>query len=108
MDSHDADPELLKRVVDAIEEKNFFGSVLLHDRFDDWELVRELGSFLVRINDSEILGHALLLRAYRHMGKREPALSELKECRARTSRFQPGEEEMFVRLVSEESGFLSE
>lgn len=67
----DSDKELLRRVVNAIDKKDLFRSTLLSDTFDDWNLAKDLGEFLVRVgSDSEVIGHALLTRAHRHLGNR--------------------------------------
>jgi hypothetical protein len=72
-----SDGELLAKV---IQSNDFFQSVLYNDSFEDWNLAKELGEFLVRIEpDSEIMGHALLTRAHRHLGNRQRALDELKQ-----------------------------
>src|SRR5437762_12050894 len=79
----DSDKDLLTRVVGAIDKKDFFQSTLLNDTFDDWNMVKDLGEFLVRIlPDSEVMGHALLARAHRHLGNSNLARAELKQCQA--------------------------
>jgi hypothetical protein len=106
----DPDGEVLSRVVDAIERKDFFRSVLLSDTFDDWSLTRALGEFLVRIQpDSEVMGHALLARAYRHLGDLERAREELEQCRVRTLAqvLMPAEAELFLSFLAEEDKLLS-
>jgi hypothetical protein len=65
----DRDNDLLQRVVAAIDKADFFRSILQNDTFEDWNLAKEFGEFLVRIEpDSEVMGHALLVRAHRHLG----------------------------------------
>jgi hypothetical protein len=106
----DSDRELLAKVVSAIEEKDFFRSVLLNDTLDDWNLARDLGAFLVRIlPDSEVMGHALLARAYRHLGNPQLALDELRQCRVLTAnrKLESWELEMLRPLLVEEERLLS-
>jgi hypothetical protein len=107
----DPDKELLARVVSAIEGKEFFRSILLDDDFDDWSLAKELGQFLIQIMpDSELMGHALLARAHRHLGNRELALDELKQCFLRTANreLEPWEKEMLLPLLTSERSLLYE
>lgn len=92
--------EVLTRVVRAIERKDFFQSILVNDTFEDWELAREFGEFLTRIEPQEIMGHALLARAYRHLGEPERALMELKRCRAGVP--HPSERKLFSAFLIEE------
>src|ERR1700686_789160 len=97
-----SDGELLAKV---IQNKDFFQSVLHNDSFDDWNLAKELGEFLVRIEpDSEIMGHALLTRAYRHLGNFQRALDELRQCQFRASNreLKRWEADMFLPLLEEE------
>lgn len=101
---HDPD-EVLTRIVNAIEKKDFFRSILLNDAFDDWNLAKDFGSFLTRIEPEEVMGHALLARAYRHLGELENALAELKQCRVRVA--HPSEKELFLTFVAEEEKLLS-
>ena len=89
--------------------KNFAEAVLLDDSLDDWNLVRDFGEFLVRLDADEILGHALLARACRHIGDRRRAREELGKCRALASQgLSPGQREIFLPLLSEEEKHLSE
>jgi hypothetical protein len=102
--------EVLTRVVSAIEKKDFFRSVLLHDTFDDWSLAKEFGEFLIRIQpEQEIMGHALLARACRHLGDSERALEELEQCRVRAAQRElPSSEiELFRSFLAEEEKLLS-
>jgi hypothetical protein len=104
----DSDGELLTKILNT---KEFFRSALYSDNLDDWTLAKELGEFLVRIEpDSEIMGHALLVRAYRHLGERCRALEELEQCRVRTAQreLKPWEKELFVPFLAEEEKLLSE
>jgi hypothetical protein len=102
-----SDGELLAKV---IQSGDFFESVLHNDSFDDWNLAKELGEFLVRIEPaSEIMGHVLLTRAHRHLGNRQGALDELKECQLRTlnRKLEPWEADLFLPLLSEEEKLLA-
>ena len=102
-----ADGELLAKV---LQKKEFFESVLHNDSFDDWNLAKELGEFLIRIEpDSEIMGHLLLTRAYRHLGNRGRALDELKECQLRTSNreLKPWEANLFLPVLLLEEKLLA-
>jgi len=105
-----SDGELLSRVINAIDKEGFFESILFGDTLSDWNLARELGEFLVRIMpDSEVMGHALLARAYRRLGNPKLALDELKQCRILTSNreLEPWEKEMLLPLLTEEENLLS-
>jgi hypothetical protein len=100
---------LLDKVVQAIEDRDFFNSVF-NDDFDDWDLVKKLGEFLVGIMpDSEIMGHALLTRALRHLGDKKRAYSELTKCKARMTGSELGkaEKDMLVSLITKEESLLS-
>jgi hypothetical protein len=96
---------VLDRVVNAIEKKDFFRSILLKDDFDDWNLAKEFGKFLTLIEPAEIMGHAVLARACRHLGEAECALAELQECRARTP--HPSERDLFQSFFEAEEQSLS-
>lgn len=103
----DSDRELLRRVNNI---QDFAGSVLLRDALDDWTLARDLGEFLVRLMpDSEIVGHALLTRAHRHLGNLSLALAELKECQARVGDLKPEswESRVILPFLREEEKLLS-
>jgi len=106
----DPDKEVLTRVVDAIERKDFFRSVLLNDRFDDWILTRDLGEFLVRIQPDLVMGYALLARAYRHLGDSERTRKELQQCRIRAvpEARVPAETDLFLSFLAEEGKLLSQ
>jgi hypothetical protein len=102
----DLEKELLTRVND---NKDFFGSVFFRDTLDDWNVAKDLGEFLVRtLPDSEVMGHALLTRAHRHLGNRELAIEELKQCQLRTAnrKLEPWEIEMLLPLLTEEERHL--
>jgi len=103
----DSDAELLAKVNRV---NDFFGSVFYRDTFEDWNLVKDFGEFLVRIlPSSEVMGHALLTRAHRHLGNADLALAELSLCRTQTANrsFEPWEVEMIVPLLAEEERLLS-
>lgn len=105
----DSEKELLTRLVASIDKKDFFQSTLSSDTFDDWNLVKDFGEFLIRTEpDSGVMGHALLVRAHRHLGNRELALAELKECYTRTAtrKLEPWEAEMLLPLLAEEEKLL--
>ena len=101
------DRELLTKVS---ETNDFFGSVLQRDSLDDWNLAKDFGEFLLRLDPDEILGHALLSRAYRHLGDSQRALQELEQCRARAMQGQlkPSEVEVFSPFLAKEEKLLSE
>lgn len=103
----DADKELLDKVCAAIDKRNFFASILLRDSFDDWNLVRECGEFLVRIDPEDVLGYALQARAHRHLGNRDLAVAELRECQMRSAKMVPAEAEVMLPLIEKEQGLLS-
>jgi len=100
------DRELLTKVS---ETNDFFGSVLLSDALDDWTLAKDLGEFLIRLDPEEIVGHALLTRAHRHLGDSRRALEELEQCRVRAMQGQlsPSETELFSPFLAEEEKLLS-
>lgn len=102
----DLDGELLQKVCGI---HDFFGSVFLRDDLDDWSLARDFGEFLVRtLADQDVTGHALLTRAYRHLGNMKLAHSELREClmRTKTRELKPWELELFGGLLESEEKLL--
>ena len=102
-----SDGELLAKV---IQREEFFQSVFHKDALDDWILAKDLGEFLVRIEpDSEIMGHALQVRAYRHLGVMERARYELMQCQIRIKQreLKPWEVELILPLLTEETRLLS-
>jgi hypothetical protein len=102
------DLELLTRISDAIETKDFFASAW-NDSFDDWNLVKDAGEFLVRLDLEEIMGHALLARAHKHLGNLDHARNELTKCQIQieNGRLNPAEGEMLLRLLAHEESVLS-
>lgn len=98
----DSDQELLTRVN---SKGNFFQSVVVDDASTDWNLAKDLGEFLVRTEpDSEVMGHALLVRACRHLNDVERAVEELRQCRVRLAgrELKPWERELFLPFLEEE------
>jgi hypothetical protein len=107
----DSEKELLNRAVDAIERKSLFRSILEDDSFDDWNLVKELGEFLVALDpETDVMGHVLLTRAHRHLGNRETALHELWECQNRlvNTQLEYWETELILPVLAEEEKLLSQ
>lgn len=97
----DADAELLLRVNG---KSNFFGAVCA-DTLDDWSLAKDFGEFLIRIlPESEVMGHAVLARAHRHLGNSEAAWSELEQSKRRMANrtLEPWEVQMLAPLLEEE------
>ncbi|MCU1287122.1 MAG: hypothetical protein JWO13_3472 [Acidobacteriales bacterium] len=104
----DPDKDLLQRVVAAIDKADFFRSILQNDNFDDWNLAKECGEFLVRIEPEDVMGHALLVRAHRHLGNLQKAREELQQCELMTRgrELTQGETELFVPLLTQEEKLL--
>ena len=102
----DSDGEVLAKVAGV---NDFFGSVLLRDMLDDWNLAKDLGEFLIRIEPDSIVGRVLLVRAYRRLGGSAPAIERLKDCRDRISscQLQPSEAEVLLPVLAEEEKLLS-
>src|SRR6266478_6918642 len=102
----DTDASILARVTKI---ESFFESVLYEDSLDDWSLAKELGELLIRIDTEEIMGHALLARACRHIGDRKRAHEELDKCRELVARQEvtPGQLDLFLPVLSEEERLLS-
>ena len=97
----DPDAAILTRV-SKIE--GFLESALYKDSLDDWKIARDLGELLIRIDGEEIMGHALLARACRHIGDRKRAGEELEKTRALFARedLMPPQRELFLQVLSEE------
>ncbi|HEY3926909.1 MAG TPA: hypothetical protein VGL89_00920 [Candidatus Koribacter sp.] len=103
----DRDGELLDKITKI---PDFFGSVFLRDDLEDWNLAKDLGDFLSRIlPDSDVMSHALLTRAYRHLGKLDEAREQLRECHNRISDrdLKLWEQDMFAKFLHEEQHLLS-
>lgn len=96
----DHESDVINKVAELAGQKNFFEAILLRDEFDDWNLVSEFGKFLVLQQPDEIMGHALMARACRHLGRLDLAGGELKECRLRAA--HPSETELFVQFLADE------
>jgi hypothetical protein len=77
----DSDANLIMRASDRARQKDFFEPILLKDSFDDWQLAKEFGAFMVRQYPDETMGHAVLARACRHLGEHEKSRDELEQCR---------------------------
>ena len=102
-----SEKDLLDQVAKAIHDKDFFNSVF-RDDFDDWDLVKKLGEFLISIMPgSEILGSALVTRALRHLGDKERAYSELMKCKARMTIKGDLGEDILIALMAKEESLLS-
>jgi len=101
-----SDLELLEKVN---EVENFFGSVFYEDALADWNLAKELGEFFLRIGDTDVMAHALLARAHRHLGNLTRAREALKLCKTRVANGElaPSEAEMFAGLLAKEEKLLS-
>ena len=105
MTNIDADSQLLARV---LTQQNFLELVLLNDNLEDWNLAKDLGEFLVRVFPEDIIGHALLVRALRHMGNVARALEELTACRAFIQRHEltPKQLNLFLPMLENEEKCL--
>jgi len=97
----DPDGELLDRVV---EKEDFFRAVL-DDTLDDWDLAKDFGEFLTRIEPEDAIGYVLLVRACRHLGDWKRAVTELDRCRVRVA--HRSEEEVLLPFLAEEGKLLS-
>lgn len=75
---NDSDKELFSRLSKI---KDFAEGVLRNDTLEDWNLAKNFGEFMIRIAPRDILGHALVARASRHLGDRRRALEEIEQCR---------------------------
>ena len=96
----------LEILTGANKIENFFGRVLLEDTLEDWNLAKDFGELLIRLTPEEVMGHALVARACRHLGETERALKELARCRIMTK--HTSETELFVLFLAEEEKHLSE
>jgi len=100
----DHDGELLARI-----SEDFFPRVMGEDNLDDWNLAQDFGEFLLRIAPEEVIGHALLARASRHLGQLERATEELKLCRiqAKTGELSAMERDFLLSFLGKEEQLLS-
>lgn len=106
----DPTKDILTRVVSAIESKDFFRSILSNDTFDDWNLAKNFAEFLIEIEPSEIMGHALAARAYRHLDDKVRARKELEECQRLGTRIgaNHSEADLFKSVIAREVEELKE
>jgi len=101
----DADSQLLARV---LKQEKFLEAVLLNDALEDWDLAKDLGEFLVRVFPEDIIGHALLVRAFRNTGKLTRAVEELAACREFIERHEltPKQLDLFLPMLESEEKSL--
>jgi hypothetical protein len=101
----DEDNQLLARV---LKQEKFLEAVLLNDTLEDWNLAKELGEFLLRVFPEDIVGHALLLRAFRHTGNLTRAAEELTACRGFIERQEltPKQLDLFLPILQNEDRLL--
>ena len=104
------DGEILAR---ATAVGDFFGKALRRDALDDWNLAKELGELLIRIeqdSNSDLMGRVLLVRARRHLGSAAEAIAALRDCRERISsrELKQWEQELLVPVLAQEEQFLNE
>src|SRR5580700_11625503 len=74
----DPDKELFSRLSRV---NDFAKEAIYNDTLEDWSLAKDFGEYLVRTAPEDILGHALVARACRHLGDRTRALEEINRCR---------------------------
>jgi len=98
----DTERDLLEK---ACGRNDLVESVLYQDSFDNWNLVADLGKFLIQTFPDMIMGHAFLARASRHLGDVDRARSELEVCRRLDP--HPTENAGFLQLVSDEERKLA-
>jgi hypothetical protein len=70
----------------------------------DWNLARDYGEFLIGIGPEQVIGHALVARASRHLGNLDRAREELEQCRILPK--LPAEKDLFVSFVAQEERLL--
>jgi hypothetical protein len=104
---NDPDKELFSRLS---EIKDFAEVAFRDDTLGDWNLAKQFGEFMIRMAPEDILGHALVARACRHLGDRTRALEEINWCR---TLFANGdlttlEREVFGPLLEKELRITSE
>ena len=76
---NDPDKELFLRLSQI---QDFARDAIYNDTLEDWNLAKDFGEFMIRIAPQDILGHALVTRACRHLGDRTRAVEEMQRCRA--------------------------
>lgn len=76
---NDPDKELFSQLSQI---KDFAKEALQNDTLEDWNLAKSFGEFMIRLAPQDILGHALVARACRHLGDRARALDEIQRCQA--------------------------
>ena len=64
------DADMLDKV---IANEDFIAAVIREDSSCDWELARNLGEYLLRIDPRQSFGFLILIRALRHLGDSEEA-----------------------------------
>jgi hypothetical protein len=94
----EADPE--RELINKVAKVRDFFQLVLRDDLEDWTLAKDFGEFLIRLDPEGALGHALLARAYRHLGDLGRAIEELESCRARL--IHPSETQVFRSFLAEE------
>lgn len=100
-----ADKELFSRLS---EIKDFAKEAIYNDTLEDWSLARDFGEFLIRISPQDILGHALVARACRHLGDHIRAMEEMRRCKAifASGNLKRMEIEVFGSFLEKESVHL--
>jgi len=85
--------------------KDFAEGVLRNDTLEDWSLAKDFGEFMIRIAPQDILGHALVARACRHLGDRRRAAEEIERCQTlfSTGTLTTMEREIFGRFLDQET-----
>ena len=61
----------------VLAEKDFARLLVFEDFARDWELARDLGEYLDRIEPDLLIAHVILAKAYRHVGDLSRARAEL-------------------------------
>ena len=72
-----SDGELLRRI---LRIDGFFHSAFVTDDLQDWILAHDFAVLLLRLGHDDLMAHLLLARAYRHLGEKEKAASEVGRC----------------------------
>ncbi len=103
---NDADKELFSRL-SQIED--FAKDAIYDDTLEDWNLAKDFGEFMIRSAPEDILGHALVARAYRHTGDRARAVEEMRRCRAlfASSDLKAMERDVFASFLEKETVHFS-